>query len=130
MQAESEDGQSVPHSAIARSVRHNWTLSGNPYKGIPPRTAQRVSPAHTGLRYGKYPPQEDCKALWHYKNMARHTFASQMTLSEGVAIESVSKMLGHSQIKTTQVYAETSPERVFRDVEKILPFIAQYRLTN
>ena len=63
-------------------------------------------------------------------HMARHTFASQMTLSEGVSIESVSKMLGHSQIKTTQVYAETSPERVFRDVEKILPLIAQYRLIN
>ena len=39
--------------------------------------------------------------------------------SEGVSIESVSKMLGHSQIKTTQVYAETSPERVFLDIEKI-----------
>lgn len=63
-------------------------------------------------------------------HMARHTFASQMTLSEGVSIESVSKMLGHSQIKTTQVYAETSPERVFRDVERILPEIAHYRLTN
>ena len=63
-------------------------------------------------------------------HMARHTFASQMTLSEGVSIESVSKMLGHSQIKTTQVYAETSPERLFRDVEKILPLIAQYRLIN
>lgn len=63
-------------------------------------------------------------------HMARHTFASQMTLSEGVSIESVSKMLGHSQIKTTQVYAETSPERVFRDVECILPEIAHYRLTN
>lgn len=63
-------------------------------------------------------------------HMARHTFASQMTLSEGVSIESVSKMLGHSQIKTTQVYAETLPERVFRDVERILPEIAHYRLTN
>ena len=63
-------------------------------------------------------------------HMARHTFASQMTLSEGVSIESVSKMLGHSQIKTTQVYAETSPERVFRDVERILPEMAHYRLTN
>ena len=63
-------------------------------------------------------------------HMARHTFASQMTLSEGVSIESVSKMLGHSQIKTTQVYAETSPERVFRDIERILPEIAHYRLTN
>ena len=63
-------------------------------------------------------------------HMARHTFASQMTLSEGVSIESVSKMLGHSQIKTTQVYAETSPERVFLDIEKILPQLAHYQLTN
>ena len=62
--------------------------------------------------------------------MARHTLASQMTLSEGVSIESVSKMLGHSQIKTTQVYAETSPERVFLDIEKILPQLAHYQLTN
>ncbi|WP_130830671.1 site-specific integrase [Prevotella rectalis] len=63
-------------------------------------------------------------------HMARHTFASQMTLSEGVSIESVSKMLGHSQIKTTQVYAETSPERVFLDIEKILPQLTHYQLTN
>jgi len=62
--------------------------------------------------------------------MARHTFASQMTLAEGVSIESVSKMLGHSEIKTTQVYAETSPERIFKDVTRILPAIAHYHLTN
>ena len=63
-------------------------------------------------------------------HMARHTFASQMTLAEGVSIESVSKMLGHSEIKTTQVYAETSPERIFKDVTRILPAIAHYHLTN
>ena len=62
--------------------------------------------------------------------MARHTFASQMTLAEGVSIESVSKMLGHSEIKTTQVYAETSPERIFKDVTRILPAFAHYHLTN
>ena len=62
-------------------------------------------------------------------HMARHTFASQMTLSEGVSIESVSRMLGHSRLATTQIYAETSPERVFRDVDKILPLIAHYHLT-
>ena len=107
---------------------------GYPYKGVPSRTAQRVSAAHTGLRYGEHTPQKIARLCGIQKtltfHMARHTFASQMTLSEGVSIESVSKMLGHSQIKTTQVYAETSPERVFRDVEKILPLIAQYRLIN
>ena len=53
-----------------------------------------------------------------------------MTLAEGVSIESVSKMLGHSEIKTTQVYAETSSERIFKDVMRILPAIAHYHLTN
>ncbi|MDR3057109.1 MAG: site-specific integrase [Prevotella sp.] len=41
-------------------------------------------------------------------HMSRHTFASLITLSEGVPIETVSKMLGHEHIKTTQRYAELS----------------------
>ena len=35
----------------------------------------------------------------------RHTYASEITLSQGVPIETVSRMLGHSQISTTQIYA-------------------------
>ena len=35
----------------------------------------------------------------------RHTFATTITLSQGVPIESVSKMLGHKSIRTTQIYA-------------------------
>lgn len=41
-------------------------------------------------------------------HMARHTFATTVTLSQGVPIESVSKMLGHTQIKTTQIYNRAS----------------------
>ena len=48
-------------------------------------------------------------------HMARHTFASLITLSEGVPIETVSKMLGHQNIATTQIYAEVSTDKILKD---------------
>ena len=38
-------------------------------------------------------------------HIARHTFATTVTLNNGVPIESVAKMMGHTSIKTTQIYA-------------------------
>ncbi|MBN9302525.1 MULTISPECIES: site-specific integrase [Dysgonomonas] len=49
-------------------------------------------------------------------HQARHTFASLITLSEGVPIETVSRMLGHRDIKTTQIYAELSLDKVAQDI--------------
>lgn len=49
-------------------------------------------------------------------HMSRHTFASLITLSEGVPIETVSKMLGHQDITTTQTYAEVSTEKILKDI--------------
>ncbi|MCH5335780.1 MAG: site-specific integrase [Alistipes sp.] len=43
---------------------------------------------------------------------ARHTFATSITLSQGVAIESISKLLGHKNIRTTQIYAEVTRSRL------------------
>ena len=49
-------------------------------------------------------------------HMARHTFATTVTLSNGVPIESVSKMLGHNNIKTTQHYAKVLDMKVSKDM--------------
>lgn len=51
--------------------------------------------------------------------MARHTFATTVTLSQGVPIESVSKMLGHTNIKTTQIYARITNQKISRDMEAL-----------
>jgi len=49
-------------------------------------------------------------------HMARHTFATSVTLSNGVPIESVSKMLGHKSLRTTQHYAKIVDKRVSDDM--------------
>ena len=52
-------------------------------------------------------------------HIARHTFATTITLSNGVPIESVSKMLGHTSIKTTQHYAKILDMKVGADMAKL-----------
>lgn len=51
-------------------------------------------------------------------HLARHTFAT-MTLSKGVPIESVSKMLGHTNIKTTQIYARITDKKIENDMNEL-----------
>ena len=49
-------------------------------------------------------------------HLGRHTFATAVTLSNGVPIETVSKMLGHSSIKTTQIYSKVVDTKISRDM--------------
>ncbi|MET4082988.1 site-specific recombinase XerD [Pedobacter sp. UYP30] len=49
-------------------------------------------------------------------HLARHTFATSVTLSNGVPIETVSKMLGHTSIRTTQIYAKVIEQKVSKDM--------------
>ena len=52
-------------------------------------------------------------------HQARYTFASQICLSQGVPIESVSRMLGHKHIETTQRYARLNNEKISNDMQQL-----------
>lgn len=58
-------------------------------------------------------------ALWVLFHCFRHTFATTTTLAKGVPIETVSKMLGHTNIETTQIYARITNEKIRKDMEAL-----------
>lgn len=47
------------------------------------------------------------------------TFATTVTLSNGIPIESVSKMLGHTSIRTTQIYAKVAEHKLSEDMQNL-----------
>ena len=49
-------------------------------------------------------------------HLARHTYATTICLSNGVSLETLSKMLGHKNITTTQIYAKVTPPMIDREV--------------
>ncbi len=52
-------------------------------------------------------------------HLARHTFATTVTLNNGIPIETVSKMLGHATINTTRIYARLLDKRIGEDMHKL-----------
>ena len=55
-----------------------------------------------------------------FMHLGRHTFATTITLSNGISLETVSKMLGHSTIKHTQAYAKITGTKVKNEMSKIM----------
>ena len=51
--------------------------------------------------------------------MSRHTMATEICLTNGVPIETVSSILGHKNIKTTQIYAKITKEKLNKDMDQL-----------
>lgn len=58
-------------------------------------------------------------ALWVLFHMARHTFATTNALAQGIRIEVVSRMLGHTNIKTTQIYAKVTDDMLAKGFDEM-----------
>lgn len=64
-------------------------------------------------------------ALWVLFHQARHTNATTVLLSNGVPLETVSKILGHERISTTQIYAHVTDDKVENDTRMLDAKIAE-----
>ena len=52
-------------------------------------------------------------------HVARHTFGT-LTLEAGISIESIVKMMGHSSIASTQIYAQITDQKISRDMDRLM----------
>ena len=108
--------ESVPLLPIALDIitkyrEHQYCINAN-----------KLLPVNSNQRYNAYLKEiaDICgiekKITSH---IARHTFATTVTLANGVPIETVSSMLGHSSIRTTQVYAKVIEKKVAEDMQNL-----------
>lgn len=56
-------------------------------------------------------------ALWDLFHQSRHSYATTICLSNGVPIETLSKLMGHTSIRSTQIYAKITAEKMSQDME-------------
>ena len=53
-------------------------------------------------------------------HLARHTFATTVTLEKGIDLSTVSKMLGHKNVRATQVYSKVTELKIAADIQKLM----------
>ena len=99
---------------------------------------EKVLPVYTNQKTNSYLKEiaslcEISKNLTFH--LARHTFATTVTLANGVPIESVSKMLGHTSLRTTgrrpgQIYAKVVEQKLSEDMDRLKDKLAVREMTH
>ncbi len=91
-------------------------------------TTEKLLPVLSNQKTNQY-LKEIIKACDIHKHItfhsARHTFATTVTLSNGVPIETVSKLLGHTKLSTTQIYARVLQKKVGEDMNLLIDHYQQ-----
>jgi site-specific recombinase XerD len=84
---------------------------------------EKVLPIFSNQKINIY-LKEIAKDCGIHKNLtfhvARHTFATTVMLSNGVPLETVSKLLGHTKLSTTQIYARVVETKISEDINNLL----------
>ena len=107
-----------------------------------PEAIRLMEKLHSGERetllpYIKYKNYQTCLKALRLRagisfpfttHTARHTFATLITLEQGVPIETVSKMLGHSNISMTERYAKVTPQKLFEEFDRFRSFTDDMQL--
>ncbi|WP_423818612.1 site-specific integrase [Salinimicrobium sp. TIG7-5_MAKvit] len=103
------------------------------YREDPAKGANEVFPVISNQKTNKY-LKEVMESIGIRKKItfhsARHTFATVVTLSNGVPIETVSKLLGHTKLSTTQIYARVLENKLSSDISTLDQIIREKRKIN
>jgi site-specific recombinase XerD len=100
----------------------------NKYKNSPECIADRkLFPLITNQKFNEY--LKELASLYEINkpvtaHIGRHTFATTITLSNGVPIETVQKMLAHSSISTTQIYSKVIDTKISKEMDKLVKKIS------
>lgn len=103
----------IPLHPIAEQILdlYNTTDDTKPVFPLPSRDEMWFEIHEMGVAIGR-------KENLSY-HQARHSFGTFL-ISEGIPIESIAKMMGHSGIKTTQRYAEVTDKKISRDMDNLI----------